>query len=280
VQRVVGADVELPCAGPTLGAGGSACRWDIDIKGAAIRIDFTEDASYGGGASLTFSDLDPVRASCPGTMDIMGIEVLTNFPVGQLDVASLTTFAAHSVDVQFAPSTGVVDWAAGQFIEVRLSFGDCVDWSSAMFDPDANFYDVQASANAFFAAADPPDGEEEEEEGDLMFFQRWQSFWRPRVDTVGSDRSGSFHYATAALLDYLQSPNLLSSRSSDVLQLAAAGTIHTADRGAELGAVPQWDGNRDQSLGRSVGRRRDLRGDERLRSLEDDRRWQQLDKSD
>lgn len=118
---VVGAGVELPNAGPTLGAAGNAPRWNIDLDSASIRIDFIDQvATYGLGAFFLFSDLNPQLGNCPGT--VASVTVITNKPVAQFDVAGAVTFTANSVRVPFAPPSGNVNWSPGEFIELRLSY--------------------------------------------------------------------------------------------------------------------------------------------------------------
>lgn len=117
----VGAGVEIPNAGPVLGAAGNAPRWNIDLNSATIRVDFIDQiASYGNGAFFLFSDLNPKINACAAT--VTGITVTTNKPVAQINVAALTTFTANSVRIQIAPNSGVVDWSPGEFVEVRLSY--------------------------------------------------------------------------------------------------------------------------------------------------------------
>ncbi len=117
----VGAGVEIPNAGPVLGAAGNAPRWNIDLDSATIRVDFIDQiASYGNGAFFLFSDLNPKINACAAT--VTGITVMTNKPVGQINVAALATFTASSVRIQIAPNSGVVDWSPGEFVEVRLSY--------------------------------------------------------------------------------------------------------------------------------------------------------------
>lgn len=118
---VVGAGIELPNAGPTLGAAGNAPRWNIDLDGASIRIDFIDQiATYGQGSFFLFSNLDPQLGTCPGT--ISGVTVTTNKPASQFNVAGAVTFTANSVRVPIAPGGSNLDWAPGEFIEVRLSY--------------------------------------------------------------------------------------------------------------------------------------------------------------
>ncbi|MGE0127155.1 MAG: FG-GAP-like repeat-containing protein [Blastocatellales bacterium] len=120
-QVTVGAGVELPNAGPTLGAVGNSPRWNIDLDSSTIRIDFIDQvATYGLGAFFLFSDLDPKIGACPGT--VVGVTVVTNKPVAQFDVAGAMTFTANSVRVQIAPSAGNVNWSPGEFIELRLTY--------------------------------------------------------------------------------------------------------------------------------------------------------------
>lgn len=120
-QVTVGPGVELPNAGPTLGAAGNATRWNIDLDSSTIRIDFIDQvATYGLGAFFLFSDLDPKIGACPGT--VVGVSVVTNKPVAQFNVAGAVTFTANSVRVQIAPASGNVNWSPGEFIELRLTY--------------------------------------------------------------------------------------------------------------------------------------------------------------
>lgn len=120
-QVVVGAGVELPNAGPTLGAAGSSPRWNIDLDSSTIRIDFIDQIStYGQGSFFLFSDLNPKLGGCPGT--VTGVNVVTNKPIAQFDVAGGTTFTANSVRVPIAPANANINWSPGEFIELRLTY--------------------------------------------------------------------------------------------------------------------------------------------------------------
>ncbi len=119
-QVVVGPGVELPNAGPVLGAAGNAPRWNIDLDSATIRVDFIDQvATYGAGAFFLFSDLNPKINGCNGT--VTGVTVLTNKPVGQFDAAAAVTFTANSVRIPIAASANL-NWSPGEFIEVRLTY--------------------------------------------------------------------------------------------------------------------------------------------------------------
>jgi hypothetical protein len=122
ILRVVGAGVELPSAGPILGAAGPSPRWNIDFTANTIRIDFLQQlATYGGGAYFTFSGLNPVLAGCPPAY-IQSITVTTNKPINPLNVATATTFSAHTVTVPIAPPGINLDWQPGEYILIRLNF--------------------------------------------------------------------------------------------------------------------------------------------------------------
>ncbi|HXC57630.1 MAG TPA: hypothetical protein VNU97_20180 [Rhizomicrobium sp.] len=125
VTRVVGSGVELPNAGPTLGAAGSAPRWNIDFGANTIRIDFINSATYGMTSQFVFSGLNPAApAGCSGTPQIAGITVTTNKPGATPYVVTAATFTAHTVTLPYAPTNTNVDWAAGQYILATLRY-DC-----------------------------------------------------------------------------------------------------------------------------------------------------------
>lgn len=118
---VAAGPVELPNAGPILGAAGSSPRWDIDLDAATIRIDFESGpADYGAGSSFTFGDLAPALCSGVGGV-VSGVTLATNKPVNELDFAGLLTFTDDSVRIQYA-GTATTRWFNGQFIELTLQF--------------------------------------------------------------------------------------------------------------------------------------------------------------
>lgn len=121
-NRTVNAGVELPNAGPVLGAAGSSPRWNIDFGNDTIRVDFLQQpATYGAGAAFVFTGLDPQLAGCPPPF-ISGINVTTNKPTSPFNVVANATYGPHSVTVQIAPTGGNLDWMPGEFILVRLKF--------------------------------------------------------------------------------------------------------------------------------------------------------------
>ncbi|HEV7375403.1 MAG TPA: hypothetical protein VGN95_11840 [Pyrinomonadaceae bacterium] len=121
-NRTVNSAVELPNAGPILGAAGNAPRWNIDYGSNTIRVDFLQQvATYGAGASFVFSSLDPQLAGCPPAF-ISGITVTTNKPAVPFNVVAAATFGPHTVTIQIAPNGANIDWKPGEFILVRLNF--------------------------------------------------------------------------------------------------------------------------------------------------------------
>jgi hypothetical protein len=122
INKVVGSGIELPGAGPILGAAGPSPRWNIDFGSNTIRIDFLQQpATYGMGSYFTFSSLDPQLAGCPPAF-ISGITVTTNKPTSQFNVVGAATFGPHTVTIQIAPNGGNLDWQPGEFILVKLNF--------------------------------------------------------------------------------------------------------------------------------------------------------------
>lgn len=118
---VVSPGVELPNAGPALGAAGNASRWDINIEPAVIRIDFDTLADYGAGASFTFGSLNP--KGCAGvTTVISGAFPVTNKPVAEFNLNGRVSFTNNSVTVQIASTAGVTRWNPGQYVELWLQF--------------------------------------------------------------------------------------------------------------------------------------------------------------
>jgi hypothetical protein len=96
INKTVGSGIELPGAGPILGAAGPSPRWNIDYGSDTIRIDFLQQpATYGAGAYFTFSSLDPQLAGCPPAF-INGITVTTNKPTVPFNVVTAATFGPHS----------------------------------------------------------------------------------------------------------------------------------------------------------------------------------------
>ena len=117
---VVGAGVELPNAGPTLGLAGPG-RFDIDFDAASIRIDFTVLADYGAGASFTFGSLDPVvgNANCI----VSSVTAASNQNPATYDPTVQLTFGAHEITIGFGPpSAGALRWNPGDFIVLDLEF--------------------------------------------------------------------------------------------------------------------------------------------------------------
>ena len=141
VNSTVNSGVELPNAGPTLGAPGPSPRWSIDFGSDTIRIDFLQQpATYGMGSYFTFSNLDPRLAGCPPAF-ISGITVTTNKPSTQFNVVGAATFGPNTVTIQIAPSSKNMDWQPGEFILVKLNFAcdtqtqQCPDLNSATGQP-------------------------------------------------------------------------------------------------------------------------------------------------
>ncbi len=122
INKVVGTGIELPGAGPVLGAAGPSPRWNFDFGSDTIRIDFLQQpATYGMGSYFTFSSLDPQLAGCPPAF-ISGITVTTNKPTSQFNVVAAATFGPHTVTIQIAPNSANLDWQPGEFILVKLNF--------------------------------------------------------------------------------------------------------------------------------------------------------------
>jgi hypothetical protein len=122
INKAVGAGIELPAAGPILGAAGPAPRWSFDFGSNTIRIDFLEQpATYGKGSYFTFSSLDSQLRGCPPAF-ISGITVTTNKPTTQFNVVGAATFGPHTVTIPIAPSNKNLDWQPGEFILVKLNF--------------------------------------------------------------------------------------------------------------------------------------------------------------
>lgn len=122
ISKVVGAGIELPGAGPSLGSPGPSPRWNIDFGSDTIRIDFLQQpATYGMGSYFTFSSLDPQLAGCPPAF-VSGITVSTNKPTNQFKVVAAATFGPHTVTIQIAPSSKNLDWQPGEFVLVKLNF--------------------------------------------------------------------------------------------------------------------------------------------------------------
>jgi hypothetical protein len=133
INKVVGAGIELPGAGPILGGAGPSPRWNIDFGSNTIRIDFLQQpATYGMGSYFTFSSLDPQLAGCPPAF-ISGITVTTNKPTVPFNVVAAATFGPHTVKIQIAPNSANIDWQPGEFILVKLNFA--CDTSSTQIDP-------------------------------------------------------------------------------------------------------------------------------------------------
>ncbi|MDB5069054.1 MAG: hypothetical protein JWM87_165 [Candidatus Eremiobacteraeota bacterium] len=122
VYKTVTTGVELPAAGPTLGAAGPAPRWNIDFAANSVRIDFLQQpATYGATSKFTFSSLAPVAPrGCPGRAYVSGISVVTN--KANAPYVQNATFTANSVVVPFAPTANGVDWYPGEYIIVTLKF--------------------------------------------------------------------------------------------------------------------------------------------------------------
>lgn len=156
INTVVGPGIELPGAGPVLGASGTFPRWNIDFGSDTVRIDFLQPiATYGAGAQFTFSSLDPQLAGCPPAF-INGITVTTNKPTVPFNVVTAATFGPHTLTIQIAPSTGSIDWQPGEFILVRLRFACeptntvdpcCPPWNKDILK-DMMFYQGSGSISA------------------------------------------------------------------------------------------------------------------------------------
>ena len=134
-SRVVNSTIELPNAGPLLGAAGPAPRWNIDYGSDTIRVDFLQQtATYGAGAAFVFSSLDPKLAGCPPAF-ISGITVTTNKPSVPFNVVSSATFGQHTVTIKIAPSSLSLDWQPGEFILVKLRFACDTGSEPSPIDP-------------------------------------------------------------------------------------------------------------------------------------------------
>jgi hypothetical protein len=136
INKVVGNPIEMPNAGPVLGAAGPAPRWNIDFGINSIRIDFLQQpATYSMGSYFTFSSLDPQLAGCPSAF-ISSITVTTNKSTVPFNVVSAATFGPHTVTIQIAPTGGNLDWQPGEFILVKLNFAcDTPSTSPTPIDP-------------------------------------------------------------------------------------------------------------------------------------------------
>lgn len=78
-----------------------------------------------------------------------------------------------------------------------------LNWVSDMFEPGANFYKIQAKAQALFDAnplLKTTKGSRFKE------FVRWELFWQDRVDAFQSNKSGSFQYAGNAMQNLMSHP--------------------------------------------------------------------------
>lgn len=113
-------EVELPGAGPLLGAGSSPA-FDVDISLSSIRIDFVDTvATYGPGTTLSFSNL---AVDCQGAASpLAGHLVRTNKAPSSFDLSGMVASTASTLSVQIAPAAGSVDWHAGDYIVVLLQF--------------------------------------------------------------------------------------------------------------------------------------------------------------
>ena len=150
VMRVVGPGVELPNAGPTLGSAGSAPRWNINFGANTIRVDFIQQpATYGAGSKFTFSNLNSTPpAGCAGTPHIIGMTVTTNKPGAIPYVVTAATFTSNSVTLPFAPSSGNIDWKAGEYIFAELRFA--CDTPPPSIDPCCPPWNSTTLANSMF----------------------------------------------------------------------------------------------------------------------------------
>ncbi|MEO0472246.1 MAG: hypothetical protein AAF206_21650, partial [Bacteroidota bacterium] len=80
---------------------------------------------------------------------------------------------------------------------------DSTDWREMITDPTANFYEVQAAADAWFAAH--PDEKDQPGKG-YKDFKRWENFWNDRVHDEGGLKTGDMTYASKAMASYLADP--------------------------------------------------------------------------
>jgi len=165
INSVVGTSVELPGAGPILGAPGPSPRWNIDFGSDSIRIDFVQQAAtYGIGSHFTFSSLDPQLAGCPPVF-ISGITVTTSKPATIFNVAAAATFGPHTVTIPIASNTANLDWQPGEFILVKLKFACdmpptdvdpcCPPWNQNLLK-DMMFYQGSGSISAPYTLAFQP----------------------------------------------------------------------------------------------------------------------------
>ena len=126
ISSVVTSGVEIPDpppAGKIWGPG----RGTIDIAASSIRMTITSPggATYGPGASFTFSNLAPKDAAgC--VLKVAGVSYTTNKSVALSQVIAQSSFTATSVTMGFQNQTLYADWQPGEYIEAQLKFTPCL----------------------------------------------------------------------------------------------------------------------------------------------------------
>ena len=125
ISSVVTSGVEIPDpppAGKIWGPG----RGTIDIASSSIRMTITSPggATYGPGASFTFSNLAPKDAAgC--VLKVAGVSYTTNKPVALSHVIAQSSFTPTSVTMGFQNQSLYADWQSGEYIEAQLKFAGC-----------------------------------------------------------------------------------------------------------------------------------------------------------
>ena len=125
ISSVVTSGVEIPDpppAGKIWGPG----RGTIDIAASSIRMTITSPggATYGPGASFTFSNLAPKDAAgC--VLKVAGVSYTTNKSVALSHVNAQSSFTATSVTMGFQNQNLYADWQLGEYIEAQLKFAPC-----------------------------------------------------------------------------------------------------------------------------------------------------------
>ena len=76
---------------------------------------------------------------------------------------------------------GIIAVSVFNLLNAQVKNSEGKDWRELMQDPNANFYDVQKAANAYWATHDI-----EEKGSGYKPYKRWEAFMEPRVYPSGN----------------------------------------------------------------------------------------------
>ena len=87
------------------------------------------------------------------------------------------------------------------------------NWKDHLTDFNANFFDIQSQARAWFDA-NPDSSGTNLEENDYQEYLRWEWFWKNRVSSNNDNGNGSFQLAPNAYASLLSNQNVCTTQGT------------------------------------------------------------------